>query len=130
MKILFIGDCLTSVDILVGKFPTGETRVMLEILNDEAGIAKEELIYTNMVNYYTPNLTKETIQKGNKELIAFVNKTRPDRIVFMGEIVFRFCKDTFPEAITITHPAMLYKNGGKRAFSYRDCVLKLAGLLA
>jgi uracil-DNA glycosylase family 4 len=122
---------------MLGQAFIGEAGNFLGVMCKEAGI-DEILSYFTYTILCRPCDSKagKNREPNNNEILACMNnvieiirKVMPEYVVLVGDFAQRYYGKMFKDAIKITHPSALLKNGGKRALGYKENIRKLQSLL-
>jgi uracil-DNA glycosylase family 4 len=118
-SVLFIFPAPDQGGDQIGKVCAGRTNLFLTDLVQDAARTAEvptpSFYVTSMVLCYPPHRDpeKEEIISCRGNLMDTVKRIEPTLIVFVSKEVDRFYRKEFRESITIIHPEILMKQGGK-----------------
>jgi DNA polymerase len=135
--ILFIGEAPGISEDILGQAFIGEAGKFLDAMIKEAGFDSIPAYFTNTIlcrpcdarggKNREPN--NEEILTCMNNIIVIIKKVMPEYVVLVGDYAQRYYGKMFKDAVKITHPSALLKNGGKRAQGYRENIRKLACLI-
>ena len=127
-EILFLGEAPGISEDMLGQAFIGEAGKFLDSMIKEAGIDLMECYFTNTV-LCRPCDSKagKNREPKNEEILAcmgnvilITRQVMPQYVVLVGDYAQKYYGKMFKDAIKITHPSALLKNGGKRTQGYRE----------
>jgi DNA polymerase len=131
--ILFLSESPGISEDMLGQASVGDAGKFLDMMRKEAGIEKLNSYFTNTI-FCRPCDSKSgksrepqfsEILACMENVISIIRKVMPIHVVLVGDYAQRYYGKMFKDAIKITHPSALLKNGGKRAQGYRENIRKL-----
>lgn len=134
--LLFIGEAPGKSEDILGEAFIGAAGKLLEIMLKRAGLQSCKKYITNCIlcrpceGRGTDNRQpkSEEVLACRKNIFTIIRFVNPRQVIFIGQVAKKYFGRDFPNALTITHPAALLREGGQASPSFLHNIRILEGV--